>query len=33
MSLADAYNVIASKTVVELTHSFSVNSPVWSGFG
>jgi len=33
MSLADAYDVIASKTLVDLTHTFGVNSPVWSGFG
>lgn len=33
MSLADAYKVIAGKTLVDLTHTFGVNSPVWSGFG
>ena len=33
MSLADAYAVIASKPRVDLTHSFGVNTPVWSGFG
>jgi kynurenine formamidase len=33
MSLADAYRVIASKRMVDLTHSFSPTIPVWSGFG
>lgn len=33
MSLADAYKVIASKKMVDLTHTFGVNTPVWSGFG
>jgi kynurenine formamidase len=33
MSLADAYKVIAGKQMVDLTHTFGVNSPVWSGFG
>ena len=28
-----AYRTIASKTFVDLTHSFSPTSPVWSGFG
>ena len=32
-SLADAYKVIASKQMVDLTHSFSPATPVWSGFG
>lgn len=32
-SLADAYAVIASKRKVDLTHTFGVNTPVWSGFG
>jgi kynurenine formamidase len=31
--LARAYSVIASKTFVDLTHSFGPDSPVWSGFG
>ena len=31
--LAAAYRVIASKTFVDLTHSFSPETPVWSGFG
>ncbi len=31
--LARAYKVIASKTFVDLTHSFSPETPVWSGFG
>jgi kynurenine formamidase len=33
MSLADAYKVIASKSRVDLTHSFGTQTPVWSGFG
>jgi len=33
MSLADAYKVLAGRQMVDLTHSFGVNSPVWSGFG
>ena len=33
MSLADAYKVIASKKLVDLTHAFSPTTPVWSGFG
>jgi len=33
MSLEAAYKVIASKKLVDLTHSFSPTSPVWSGFG
>jgi len=28
-----AYRTIAGKTFVDLTHSFSPTSPVWSGFG
>lgn len=31
--LAEAYRVIHSKTFVDLTHSFSETTPVWSGFG
>src|SRR5215469_3188154 len=31
--LAQAYRVIASKTFVDLTHSFGPETPVWSGFG
>jgi kynurenine formamidase len=31
--LARAYRTIAGKTFVDLTHSFSPTSPVWSGFG
>lgn len=31
--LAAAYETIASKTFVDLTHSFGPTSPVWSGFG
>jgi kynurenine formamidase len=31
--LARAYRVIASKRFVDLTHSFSPETPVWSGFG
>ena len=31
--LVRAYRTIASKTFVDLTHSFSPTSPVWSGFG
>lgn len=31
--LARAYRVIASKTFVDLTHSFGPDTPVWSGFG
>jgi kynurenine formamidase len=31
--LARAYQVIASKTFVDLTHSFGPETPVWSGFG
>jgi kynurenine formamidase len=32
-SLADAYQIIASKEFVDLTHSFSPSTPVWKGFG
>jgi len=32
-SLADAYQIIASKEFVDLTHSFSPATPVWKGFG
>jgi kynurenine formamidase len=32
-SLADAYKIIASKQMVDLSHTFGVNTPVWSGFG
>jgi len=32
-SLARAYQVIASKKFVDLTHSFGPETPVWSGFG
>jgi kynurenine formamidase len=31
--LARAYRIIAGKQYVDLTHSFSPDSPVWSGFG
>ncbi len=31
--LARAYKTISSKQYVDLTHSFSPTSPVWSGFG
>jgi kynurenine formamidase len=31
--LARAYRTIASKTFVDLTHSFGPETPVWSGFG
>jgi kynurenine formamidase len=31
--LARAFRVIAGKQYVDLTHSFSPDSPVWSGFG
>ncbi len=31
--LLRAYDVIAGKTLVDLTHSFSPSTPVWSGFG
>ena len=32
-TLADAYKVIAGKEFVDLTNTFGVGSPVWSGFG
>ncbi|MFO1141367.1 MAG: cyclase family protein [Amaricoccus sp.] len=32
-SLADALRIIEGKQFVDLTHSFSPNSPVWYGFG
>jgi kynurenine formamidase len=32
-ALDRAYRVISSKTFVDLTHSFSPDTPVWSGFG
>jgi kynurenine formamidase len=32
-SLAGAYQIIASKEFVDLTHSFSPLTPVWKGFG
>jgi len=32
-SLEAAYNIIASKTFVDLSQSFSPTTPVWSGFG
>src|ERR1700722_20436807 len=31
--LARAYRIIASKTFVDLTHSFGPETPVWAGFG
>ena len=31
--LAQAYQTIASKTFIDLTHSFGPDTPVWSGFG
>ena len=31
--LARAYRIIAGKTFVDLTHSFSAETPVWTGFG
>src|ERR1044071_728114 len=33
VTLADALKVIQSKTLVDLTHSFSPTTPVWGGFG
>src|SRR5882724_11385775 len=33
LTLADALKVIQSKQLVDLTHSFSPTTPVWSGFG
>ena len=32
-TLADAYAIIASKKMVDLTHAFSPSTPVWQGFG
>ena len=32
-TLADAYAIISSKKFVDLTHSFSPETPVWKGFG
>jgi hypothetical protein len=32
-SLAEAYRTIAGKEMVDLTHSFGTNTPVWAGFG
>ena len=32
-SLSDAYKIIAGKQMVDLSHTFGVNTPVWSGFG
>lgn len=32
-SLAQAYQILASKQLVDLTHSFGPQTPVWSGFG
>jgi kynurenine formamidase len=32
-SLAEAYKIISSKQFVDLTHSFSPETPVWKGFG
>jgi kynurenine formamidase len=32
-TLADAFKTIASKKMVDLTHTFGVGTPVWSGFG
>jgi kynurenine formamidase len=32
-SLAAAYEIIAGKQFVDLTHSFGTDTPVWSGFG
>ena len=31
--LARAYKIIAGKELVDLTHSFGPDTPVWSGFG
>ena len=31
--LARAYRIIAGKQLVDLTHSFGPDTPVWSGFG
>jgi kynurenine formamidase len=32
-ALERAYRIIAAKTFVDLTHSFSPETPVWAGFG
>ena len=32
-TLADAWRVIASRRFVDLTHTFSPETPVWAGFG
>jgi kynurenine formamidase len=32
-TLADAYKIIAGKELVDLTNTFGVGAPVWSGFG
>src|SRR3954470_18756110 len=32
-TLADALRIIQGKELVDLTHSFSPSTPVWSGFG
>jgi len=32
-NLAEALKIIQGKQLVDLTHAFSPNSPVWSGFG
>ena len=32
-SLADAWQIISSKTFVDLTHTFGPTTPVWPGFG
>lgn len=32
-SLAEAYAAIVSRTMVDLTHAFGANTPVWKGFG
>ena len=32
-ALDRAYRIIAAKTFVDLTHSFSADTPVWAGFG
>ncbi len=33
LSLADAFALIRSRQKVDLTHTFSATTPVWSGFG
>ena len=32
-TLAEAYKALASRRMVDLTHSFSPSTPVWQGFG